>query len=229
MKEQKKAHKKGNWGIRSVYAALGVCLVAVAAAAWTTFESISSTLSGSTPDTVQSQPVEPTGETVSGVMEETESSSVESEVVSEEAEDTSVNATPETLQLPLENGVLKAFSGEELVYSQTLKDWRTHNGTDFQAESGEDVLSIADGTVTKVYDDGLLGNVVVVTSGEIEASYCGLNSEISVKEGETVAAGQVLGTVGEIPAEQAESTHLHLEVKRDGVYIDCETLMQNGQ
>ena len=32
---------------------------------------------------------------------------------------------------------LAAFSGNELVYSATLGDWRTHNGADYAAPAGE--------------------------------------------------------------------------------------------
>ena len=32
-----------------------------------------------------------------------------------------------------------AFSGNELVYSETLGDWRTHNGADYAAPAGQSV------------------------------------------------------------------------------------------
>lgn len=219
MSEQKDAHKKGNWTIRSVYIVIGVCLIAVAVAAWITFQSISSTLTGEMTDPTDTDLIEPVDDTLSGITEEQMS---KTEQVTED-----VDITPETFVLPLQNGVVKKFSGEEFVYSETLRDWRTHNGADYLAEPAEEVCAIADGTVTKVYDDGLMGYVVVIESGTIETSYCGLDSEISVTEGDSVLAGQRIGTVGVIPAEQAEEPHLHLEVKRDGVYIDAEALI-NG-
>lgn len=233
MKEQnnQKTHKKANWGVRSVYAALGVCLVAVAAAAWTTFESISSTLSANTPDVNQSQIEETEGalETLSGVTD-AEESAQQSDLSSEEESQTdetadAAAATPETLSAPLSNGILQAYSGETLVYSNTMKDWRVHSGTDFQAELGESVVSMCDGTVTKVYDDGLLGNVVVVEAGTLEISYCGLDADISVTQGEAITAGQTIGVVGQIPAEQADGPHLHLELKQDGAYQDVESML----
>ncbi len=232
MKEQKNTHKKGSWGVWSVYAALGVCLVAVAAATWTTFQSISSTLNGSTPDTAVSEAAEQAGETVSGVAEESsaaaEASDSEGQADAERApaeEEEAVNATPESLSYPLDNGIVKPFGGETLVYSETLKDWRAHNGTDFQAETGETVLAAADGTVASVCKDGLWGNVVVVESGALEIAYCGLEDAIPVSEGDQVTAGQAIGTVGEIPAELSEQTHLHLEVTSDGEYLDFEALL----
>ena len=41
-----------------------------------------------------------------------------------------------------------------------------------------------------------------------------------MKEGDTVAVGDALGTVGELPAESAMETHVHLEFLEDGVYVD---------
>ncbi|MFR7893459.1 MAG: hypothetical protein ACLU38_04635 [Dysosmobacter sp.] len=42
---------------------------------------------------------------------------------------------------PLRGDVLTAFSMEELVYSPTLGDWRTHNGVDIAAQQGTTVLA----------------------------------------------------------------------------------------
>ena len=48
---------------------------------------------------------------------------------------------------------------------------------------------------------------------------CGLNSP-AVKPGDTVTAGQKLGTVGTISCECAEEAHIHLEVLQNGQYLD---------
>lgn len=42
---------------------------------------------------------------------------------------------------------LAAFSGNELVYSATLGDWRTHNGADYAAPAGESVTAAKAGKV----------------------------------------------------------------------------------
>ena len=43
---------------------------------------------------------------------------------------------PRLVVTPLQGDVLTAFSMEELVYSPTLGDWRTHNGVDIAAQQG---------------------------------------------------------------------------------------------
>ena len=48
---------------------------------------------------------------------------------------------PRLVVAPLRGDVLTAFSMEELVYSPTLGDWRTHNGVDIAAQQGTTVLA----------------------------------------------------------------------------------------
>lgn len=57
---------------------------------------------------------------------------------------------------------LAAFSGNELVYSATLGDWRTHNGADYAAPAGESVTAAKAGKVVSVSEDALWGGVVEV-------------------------------------------------------------------
>ena len=46
-----------------------------------------------------------------------------------------------------------------------MQDWRTHNGIDIAATAGQAVASIADGTVTAIYEDDYLGTTVVLSHG----------------------------------------------------------------
>lgn len=57
---------------------------------------------------------------------------------------------------------------------------------------------------------------------------CGVNSP-AVKPGDTVTAGQKLGTVGTISCECAEEAHIHLEVLQNGQYLDPAKISWNGQ
>lgn len=121
---------------------------------------------------------------------------------------------------PVSGRVLNSYSGDELVYSKTLGDWRTHNGIDYAAREGEAVPSPVDGSVVLAGADGSWGPVVAVkdSAGRVWR-LCGVASP-KVKEGDTVSAGQVLGTVGSVSCECAEESHLHLEVKQGDSYLD---------
>ena len=50
---------------------------------------------------------------------------------------TTVQEAPELYVLPLSNTVQKPFSMEAPLYSETMKSWRLHLGTDFAGEEGQ--------------------------------------------------------------------------------------------
>ena len=120
---------------------------------------------------------------------------------------------------PVSGQTLAGFSGDELVYSETLGDWRTHNGIDLAADAGDEVRCARAGTVSAVYEDGLWGRVVEVTADSVTFRYTGLD-EVAVSAQQTVAMGDTLGTVGECVAEAALDSHLHLEVLKDSAWVD---------
>lgn len=117
--------------------------------------------------------------------------------------------------------VSQPFSGDTLVYNATLKDWRTHNGTDYAGQT--QAKAVQAGTVTDIADDVLWGRVVEVTDADQRVwRYCGLE-EIAVTRREKVAAGTCLGTIGNVPAEARQGSHLHLECRKAGTCMDPET------
>lgn len=120
--------------------------------------------------------------------------------------------------LPVDNKIITAFSGDELVYNLTMGDWRTHNGIDIKATRDTAVKACCDGTVKKIYNDGMLGWVIEVETEDFTTRYCGLAEKVFVKEGERVNQGDSLGKVGEIPLESATDSHLHLEIVKNGNY-----------
>ncbi len=115
-----------------------------------------------------------------------------------------------------------------------------HDGTDFalptQAamQAGVAVLAAAPGRVRAGRDgmaDGAFragqsvagkecGNGVVIDHADgWQTQYCHLrNGSIRVQPGQTVAAGTVLGLVGQ--SGKAEFPHLHLSLRKDGAQID---------
>ena len=119
---------------------------------------------------------------------------------------------------PVSGQITAGYSGDELVYSTTLGDWRTHNGVDLACAADASVKACRAGRVTAVYDSGNWGKVVEVDSDGVLYRYSGLASDVEVKAEDTVTAGQKLGVIGEVPCEGAEGPHLHFEVLRGGVY-----------
>ncbi len=125
--------------------------------------------------------------------------------------------------------VAKAYSAGAPVYSQTMKDWRIHAGMDETAQAGEEIRACANGQVKQTYSDSMLGNVIVVEHGDYEFSYCGLGEDFQVKEGDIVTKGQIIGTVTAVPSEAADAPHLHLEVRRDGAYLDPQSVIEGKE
>ena len=131
----------------------------------------------------------------------------------------SSSAAPASTQ-PVSGRVLNGYSGDELVYSKTLGDWRTHNGVDYAADKGAEVTAPAAGKVVETGTDDKWGPVVAIedASGRVWR-VCG-TTDAKVKKGDTVSAGQTIGKVGSVSCECAEESHIHLEVMEGEKYLD---------
>ena len=136
----------------------------------------------------------------------------------------SSSAAPASTQ-PVSGRVLNSYSGDELVYSKTLGDWRTHNGVDYAASRGAEVTAPAAGKVVETGTDDKWGPVVAIedASGRVWR-VCG-TTDARVKKGDTVAAGQTIGKVGSVSCECAEESHIHVEVKQGESYLDPAKLL----
>ena len=137
---------------------------------------------------------------------------------------------PRIVVRPLAGEVVTTFSGDELIYNETTADWRTHGGLDISAGAGTSVVAASAGTVLSVTEDPRLG--VCVTIGHrdgYETTYASLQEEVLVEEGEGVAAGQAIGTVGNTTLTEAGlGAHLHFAVTRDGEAIDPEEFLKDA-
>ena len=118
--------------------------------------------------------------------------------------------------------VLKDFSADSLVYSETLQQYEVHEGIDLAAEIGTDVKAAAEGMVVKVYADDRLGTTVVIShSGGYKTVYSNLAVLGTAEEGDEVKAGQVIGKVGATALFESEDpSHLHFEVHKEDVKVD---------
>ena len=128
---------------------------------------------------------------------------------------------------PLEGETIRAYSMDKLAYDETMADWRTHDGIDIAAADGTAVKAVHAGTVESVGEDDLYGVVVVIDQGNgVKTTYADLRSTPAVKTGDTVAAGDVIGYLGNTAiCETAEGPHLHLSMTQDGKSIDPATVI----
>ena len=114
---------------------------------------------------------------------------------------------------PLDGTTVTVFSMSELLYDETMADWRTHEGLDIQAaEAGE---------VTSVTRDELMGTTVCIThSGGYVTRYSSLQENPPISQGQQLKAGDIVGYVGTAAAEATMGPHLHFAVEKDGSLID---------
>jgi murein DD-endopeptidase MepM/ murein hydrolase activator NlpD/endonuclease/exonuclease/phosphatase family metal-dependent hydrolase len=97
-----------------------------------------------------------------------------------------------------------------------------HTGTDLSVACGTPVLAATDGTIVLDTDQAWAGNWLVQVStgpGRLTTWYAHLQS-VTVSDGDVVAAGEQIGTVGALG--NATGCHLHFEVHPEGgsIYAD---------
>ena len=138
----------------------------------------------------------------------------------------SAEPAPLCYTLPVQGTkVLAPFSNGELVKNHTLNVWRTHDGLDLAADKGAAVSAAAEGTVVSVVTDPMWGGTVTLEHRDgIQTVYCGITPEKGLKAGDSVTAGQMLGSVDTIAAEVSMESHLHFAALQNGKFIDPMTL-----
>jgi len=124
------------------------------------------------------------------------------------------------IHLPVMAPVSSNFGIRKDPFTRQL---RFHKGMDLAAPEGTEVRAAQEGEVVFAGLKPGYGNVVVVHhSGGLETTYAHLGST-GVKRGDTVAADQILGTVGS--SGRSTGPHLHFEVARFGERIDPRNAM----
>ena len=147
-------------------------------------------------------------------------------------ETTAPRAKQEPLKtgLPVRGETAAVYSMDALRYNETTRDWRVHNGVDYGAEAGAPVLAAAEGTVTEVKEDDLLGVTVVLRhAGGYETTYAGHAQMPELAVGQKVTLGQKIGEVGTTAlAETALGPHIHFSVTYQDMPMDPEDFLSLG-
>lgn len=236
-------HKPTNiLGGAGFYVVLAVCLIAVGVASWFWLFRDKPTASAAKPDSSaqtaapaksaqanaaasipadnQDAVVTPQKPKIPGVPAQSVSKTAP-------AKSASSASSPSLVVSPVKGAVLSAFSMDHLTYDKTLNDWRTHDGMDISASAGTKVQAACAGTVKSVENDPLLGATVTLEhTGGYQTIYANLEARPTVKQGDSVSAGQILGAVGSTSiAESSEGPHLHFSVRKNGTPINPETFL----
>ena len=131
--------------------------------------------------------------------------------------------------MPVDGEISHPFSNGELVKSETLGVWKTHDGCDILCALDTEVKSMSSGVVKEISEDPLWGVCVVVEQDNgLEVHYCGLAKELEIKTGQTVQEGAIIGKTSDTcQAEILQEPHLHLGVKQGGKWIDPMSVMES--
>ncbi len=97
-----------------------------------------------------------------------------------------------------------------------------HNGIDLRAVEGSSVYTILPGTVENVYYNDIGGNQITILHADgYRSGYAHLKDTLVVP-GQNLGPGQLIAYSGNTGTGTAP--HLHFTVKKDGEYIDPETI-----
>ncbi len=132
---------------------------------------------------------------------------------------------------PVSGNTVTEYAMDCLSYNQTTRDWRVHNGVDIAAEAGSTVCAAADGTVYTIYEDDALGHTVVIRhNGGYVTQYSSLSEDVAVSVGDSVKAGQAIGSVGSSALlETAVGDHVHFCVTYQDNPMDPAEFLTLGE
>ncbi|PXY00930.1 hypothetical protein DF185_13620 [Marinifilum breve] len=105
-------------------------------------------------------------------------------------------------------------------FHPTLYRWRFHGGVDMACPKGTKIHVPADGVIVKSGWNGGYGNYIKVKHGNGYETIYGHLSKVSVKKGQKVKKGDVIGKVGS--TGRSTGPHLHYEIIKNKKRVNPE-------
>lgn len=95
---------------------------------------------------------------------------------------------------------------------------RAHKGLDLDGDTGDPIIAAADGVVLSAGWRNGYGNTVVISHGGGYTTLYAHQNEVNAAAGDRVLGGELIGWVGS--TGWSTGSHLHFEVRLDGVALD---------
>jgi murein DD-endopeptidase MepM/ murein hydrolase activator NlpD len=160
--------------------------------------------------------IDPYEEYVEGVIEDYENANK-----NDKEKDSDESVDLKSMKSPLEGEIYREFTMDDLVYYESIGEWRVHKGIDIKPKDTLMVESALAGKVESIKNSELTGTEIVINHGNnIKTLYSNLVS-VDVKEGDQVQQGQTIGNIGKTASiESADGAHLHFELFVEGKNVN---------
>jgi len=122
-------------------------------------------------------------------------------------------------KMPVEGGKIVLQYGYKGEHPITHKEF-IHGGIDIKAPEGTQVVSAGDGVIIKAANEKNWGNLVIIRHDEEHETWYAHLKDFTVKNGDMVYEGQVIGHVGTTGI--STGPHLHFEVRKGGEKVNPE-------
>lgn len=126
-----------------------------------------------------------------------------------------------SMNAPLSGELTREFTMDDLIYYETIGEWRVHKGIDIKPKDTLLIESALAGKVEAVNNSEITATEIIIDHGNnVKTLYSNLVSA-NVQAGDTVKKGQVIGNLGKtVSIESADGAHLHFELIVDGKQVN---------
>ena len=139
-----------------------------------------------------------------------------------ESSDVELNfSADQKLTWPVSGNVIMNYSMENTVYFATLDQYKYNPALIIGCETGDSVKAAADGKVVSIETLDETGTTMRVDLGNGYQAVYGQLKDITLKEGDTCSAGQILGSVSD-PSRYylKEGSNLYFQLEKDGSAVN---------
>ena len=125
------------------------------------------------------------------------------------------------MEWPVDGSILLDYNMDQTVYFPTLDQYKLSPAISVQAVEGAPVLASVPGTVYSIEEDPQTGTTVTMEIGSGYQAVYGQLKDLTVKEGDTVTKGTVIGYV-DTPTKyySKEGSNLYFAMKKNGEPVD---------
>lgn len=128
---------------------------------------------------------------------------------------------------PVQGKVILKYSMSNTIYFKTLAQYKCNPAIAIAAEQGTEVKAAADGVVTSVKKDDETGLTLTTNIGSNYTVSYGQLEQVSLKKGDEVKEGDVIGHIAEPTRYYAEEgSNLYFQIREKGETVDPLLLLR---